>query len=104
MPYIKQEERDTLNPAIEAVVNALDAFICDDDHDYYDAMKGRLNYIFSSILNEVYVKPGIKYTRINDVIGILECVKQEFYRRVAAPYEDQKIFDNGDAYCHEIEK
>lgn len=33
-----------------------------------------------------------------DVIGTIECVKLEFYRRVVAPYEDKKAEQNGDAY------
>lgn len=39
---------------------------------------------------------GIKYKHINDVLGVLGAVTAEFYRRVAAPYEDLKIRDNGD--------
>lgn len=33
-----------------------------------------------------------------DALGALECCKLEFYRRVAAPYEDSKIISNGDVY------
>jgi hypothetical protein len=33
-----------------------------------------------------------------DIAGALECCKLEFYRRVAVPYEDQKIKSNGDVY------
>lgn len=39
---------------------------------------------------------GIKYKHINDICGVLEAVKAEFYRRVAAPYEDLKIKENKD--------
>jgi hypothetical protein len=28
--------------------------------------------------------------------GVLENIKQEFYRRVAVPYEEEKIVKNGD--------
>ena len=28
--------------------------------------------------------------------GVLENIKQEFYRRVALPYEEKKIIENGD--------
>lgn len=31
-------------------------------------------------------------------MGVLECVKQEYYRRVAIPYEDQAKERNGDVY------
>ena len=33
-----------------------------------------------------------------EVLGVLECVKLELYRRVAAPYEDKKCQENGDVY------
>jgi hypothetical protein len=32
------------------------------------------------------------------MIGALECAKLELYRRLASPYEDLKIADNGDIY------
>ena len=32
------------------------------------------------------------------VIGALECAKLELYRRIAAPYEDTKIQENGEVY------
>lgn len=32
------------------------------------------------------------------ILGVLECVKLELYRRVAAPYEDRKIEENGDVF------
>jgi len=31
-------------------------------------------------------------------MGVLECIKQEFYRRAVAPYEDKKKEENGDVY------
>jgi len=37
-----------------------------------------------------------------DAIGALECAKLELYRRVAAPYEDTKIAENGDVYDPEL--
>ena len=38
------------------------------------------------------------YLNIAIVIGCLVCTILEFYRRVAAPYEDEKIRVNGDVY------
>lgn len=32
------------------------------------------------------------------VMGAFRCAQQEFYRRVAVPYEDSKIAENGDVY------
>ncbi|SUZ60717.1 uncharacterized protein METZ01_LOCUS13571, partial [marine metagenome] len=59
---------------------------------------GELNYVISSIIDEYLSEYGKNYTNINEVIGVLECAKLELYRRVAAPYEDEKIDQNGDVY------
>jgi len=36
------------------------------------------------------------------VTGVLECAKLELYRRIAAPYEDTKIEENGDVYSEAV--
>ena len=41
---------------------------------------------------------GLNYRVINDIVGAAEGAKAEFQRRVAAPYEDKKILQNGDVY------
>jgi hypothetical protein len=56
---------------------------------------GHLNYLVSTIIDDVYPR---NYTSLNAAIGVLECIKQELYRRVVAPYEDTKIEQNGDVY------
>jgi hypothetical protein len=38
----------------------------------------------------------VSYPKIAMITGVLENIKQEFYRRAAAKYEDQKIVSNGD--------
>lgn len=59
---------------------------------------GELNYLFT-LFSTWYVKnKGLSYQTINDVLGALEGCKQEFYRRVAVPYEQEKIKANGDVY------
>lgn len=58
---------------------------------------GELNYAVTRLC-DLYVQGNLNYGSINDVIGALEGAKQEFYRRVAAPYEDAKIVQNGDVY------
>jgi len=92
MPYIKQEKRDVLDQAIADVANALRQLESDDPDNNFE---GNMNYVISSLIAKSY---KISYRDINDVIGMLECVKQEYYRRVAVPYETQKAFDNGDVY------
>jgi hypothetical protein len=58
---------------------------------------GELNYAISMLLVE-YWKKHNNYQGINDIVGALVGAQAEFYRRVAVPYENKKIFDNGDIY------
>ena len=43
-----------------------------------------------------YVGMNSRFQDYGEVILALECAKQEFYRRYVAPYEDEKIDQNGD--------
>ena len=61
---------------------------------------GELNYCITRLI-DAYVRmcnTPLTYTHINEVIGVLECAKLEFYRRVAVPYETAKMEENGDVY------
>lgn len=78
MPYIKNEDRIR---AIECPMSP-----------------GELNYAITVLCRDYTANARLSYTTINEVIGALECAKQEFYRRVAIPYEDKKIKENGDVY------
>ncbi|MGH9904381.1 MAG: DUF6899 family protein [Pyrinomonadaceae bacterium] len=60
---------------------------------------GELNYAITRLVDDYLIqKGGIRYAHLNEVIGALECSKLELYRRVAAPYEDQKLSETGDVY------
>jgi hypothetical protein len=59
---------------------------------------GELNYAITILCKDYLAAAGLSYQHINDVLGALEGAKQEFYRRVAVPYEDGKIAENGDVY------
>ena len=59
---------------------------------------GELNYGITLLCINYLEKNGKKYATINDIVGALEGAKMEFYRRIAAPYEDTKIMANGDVY------
>lgn len=61
---------------------------------------GELNFVLTSICDRYLKDEGKNYGHINEVIGVLECAKLEFYRRIAAPYEDVKIKENGDVYTY----
>lgn len=79
MPYIHAERREFLEtePPSDA---------------------GELNYVISMICRNYYMAKGHSYQTHNTIIGVLECTKQEWYRRCTAPYEDYKINENGDVY------
>lgn len=82
MPYIKQDDRIKFEaPAKNIANNATCA--------------GDLNYAISLIIHSYLDKKGLKYSNINEVIGMLECCKLEFYRMICGPYEDKKIIENG---------
>lgn len=87
MPYIDKEARKRIDPA---VVSAVNVFL---DSPMEDSL-GDLNYLISRIVAGVVGKPS--YRKIAMATGVLENVKQELYRRMASPYEDDKILENGD--------
>lgn len=59
---------------------------------------GELNYAITRLLISYWGRRDHHYQEINDILGALEGAKLEFYRRVVAPYEDEKIVENGDVY------
>lgn len=59
---------------------------------------GELNFLITCLGHLYLTKHGTSYNTISDVVKAMECAKLEFYRRVAAPYEDTKIQQNGDVY------
>ena len=86
MPYIKQEDRTYFDDKLSFKVTGIHS-------------AGELNYCITKLVDHyISVHGGTSYKNINEVIGVLECAKLELYRRIAAPYEDIKIQENGDAY------
>ena len=86
MPYIKAENRSKYEKVLENLVKILKTLPP-------EQIDGELNYVVTKILKEIY---PLRYFHINKAVGVLECIKLEFYRRVAAPYEDSKIKESGD--------
>jgi hypothetical protein len=68
----------------------------DDVVKQYGLSNGELNYLITKLGLTYLRKHGTSYNTISDVVKAMECAKLEFYRRVAAPYEDEKIKQNGD--------
>lgn len=81
MPYVLPTQREYL-----------------DTHDDPRTV-GDLNYLITKLCLyylEEYTEGN--YADFNSIIGVLECAKLEMYRRMVAPYEDNKIEENGDVY------
>jgi hypothetical protein len=79
MPYIKPERRNDLWSG-------------------HPETAGELNFLLTREAISYVERHGLSYQSINDVMGVFASAAQEFYRRVAAPYEDEKIAQNGDVY------
>jgi hypothetical protein len=101
MPYVKPQLRTALDPAIGDLARA----IVDAARDLPDetGYAGLLNYACTSVA--IQVVEGrfgkIRYGTIATVTGVFKNVADEFYRRVAAPYEDRQIAENGDVPLYE---
>lgn len=89
MPYIKQKDREVIDPSLQTFITDLKTKNM--------LGPGRMNYIISTLLTEFYpVARG--YSGINEAMGVLSCVSSEYYRRLAVPYEQDKIAENGDIF------
>lgn len=95
MPYINEDERKQLDSLIEDLVSAIkdNETNVNNPHDFKNHL-GRINYVFSRVLSGVMGR--INYANIAMATGVIENIKQEFYRRLASVYEDKKINENGD--------
>lgn len=57
---------------------------------------GDLTYLFFKLAVRYITLHGVSYEVLASVVAALENTKLEFYRRHVAPYEDEKIRENGD--------
>jgi hypothetical protein len=95
MPYIKEDERQQLDICIDQMIACIfdNKTSLNNPHNFQNYL-GRINYCFSRVLAGLMQEPS--YNKIAMITGVLENIKQEFYRRIATPYENQKIIENGD--------
>ena len=97
MPYIKEDLRKQLDVCIDKLVDCMNTpkgLQGHMDNNEFATLLGDINYCFSRIVSSLM--GDTSYPKIAMVTGVLENIKQEFYRRVAEPYEDKKIVENGD--------
>ena len=90
MPYLKSKDRNTINSTggdkIANYFAKLDA----------KNMAGALNYLNFKIVKKWIEKNEKRYWIFALIVGTLVCCILEIYRRLIAPYENQKIKENGD--------
>ena len=93
MPYIKQEEREAYTERLDDLCFTLE------EHGY---IEGHVTYVLYMIVAR-WFQHIPKYKSIARIRGVLLGTISEFDRRIAAPYEDEKIKENGDVeveYVH----
>lgn len=87
MPYVRQEQRGNVDPILQPVL----------DWFKVNGSVGELNYAITKIVN-TWWQTYHSYRAIAEISGVLSNVESEFYRRVAIPYENSKMAENGDVY------
>jgi len=84
MPYIPKQDRERLDSLLK--VSPLQG-----------KAPGILAYALTKVLvSWLPVRP--RYQHLAEALGVIEGVKLELYRRMVAPYEDQKKGENGDVF------
>ena len=101
MPYIKPDYRSTLDPKIAELARAIADLARSLPEE--TAFAGLLNYTCTTLAMQVLeLRFGnLRYGTIATVTGVFKNIADEFYRRVAAPYEDRQIAHNGDVALYE---
>lgn len=101
MPYIKQESRKQLDPIIDQLAQAITILHVQETGE--TAYAGLLNYsctrLAMSIIDRCFGK--IRYGTLATVTGVFKNIADEFYRRIAVPYEDKQIAKSGDVDLYE---
>ena len=93
MPYISKQIRKILDPNIRRLAVA----IAGRGDGKLTSEAGILNYTITKLLLEL-TPLASKYWHHALVAGVLDNVKDEYYRRRTVPYEDGKIATAGDVY------
>jgi hypothetical protein len=109
MPYIAPELRRELDPLIDMLADRLAAQA--EAAEYDGAFTGLLNYTCTRLALAVVRRRfgRLRYWLIAALTGVFHNIATEFYRRVAIPYEDRQMAQNGDVdlfqeFVRELEK
>jgi hypothetical protein len=96
MPYISQDHRQKLDPLIDRLAMQI---VHDAQAMGYDgAFAGLLNYTCTRLALKVVRQRfgAIRYWIIAILTGTFKNIADEFYRRIAEPYENRQIEKSGD--------
>ncbi|MEK7520599.1 MAG: hypothetical protein AAB560_00785 [Patescibacteria group bacterium] len=94
MPYISQNNRNRLDPRIAKLAEEINAVAKETGDE--KTFAGLLNYACTKLALQTI--PEKRYWAIALISGVFKNIGEEFYRRFAAPYEDEQIKKNGDVY------
>jgi len=89
MPYIKDEDKQDMNHAINNLFNFIES-------------KGDLNYVICELVGKAILDAGISYTNISEKIDAVHDAETELRRRLLDSYEDIKKIENGDVPSFKI--
>lgn len=93
MPYIDKQIRKALDPGIRQLA----VKIASRGDGNLTSEAGILNYTITKLILELFPSKA-RYWQYALIKGVLDDVKDEFYRRRTVPYEDGKIATAGDVY------
>jgi hypothetical protein len=111
MPYVpsektpnKDDDRETLDPAIQAMADAIAEVSA--RHGYEGAFAGEMNYCLTRLLQAIprslieqgQIKEELRYWLQPTMYGVLLDVALEHKRRVNVSYEGAQIVKSGDCY------
>ena len=82
MPYIKKEDRTQIRCEIGKLAWLINT-------------PGEMNFAITTLIHCLLKKDGINYAKLNEIVGVLECVKLELNRTVIGIYESKKAAENG---------
>jgi hypothetical protein len=96
MPYISQDHRLTLDPLIDKL--ALQIVQEAKGMGYDGAFAGLLNYTCTRLALKIVRQQfgSMRYWIIAILTGTFKNIADEFYRRIAVPYENSQIEKTGD--------
>ncbi|EFI32968.1 hypothetical protein Dthio_PD0282 [Desulfonatronospira thiodismutans ASO3-1] len=83
MPYIPEKRRQVFDPLLEELSREVHT-------------QGELNYCIYKLSRLIAQRMGDSYDNLSMCSSAMEHAKLEWYRKVLAPYEDEKIREHGD--------